>query len=294
MTNKSKIIIGVVGGVLVLGSIGAAMKGGSGNDTSGTNLESGASDYSSTVDIDSEPDSSQEEVPEPRETAIGKSDKSIDGIITLKTQSVPNDNTGNWKYSGFSESGFEIVEYALSYYNEYFKSDNEIHAVINFADKTTTKINYSNGMLFVSVLKYVDGEEHDANLMFSGDVLGDYIVYTDNGDIEDISEPEDESTPTNEPTSTDPEQSSTTESKPQSTESAENPVQSTVETSVPIENSTTASNKNVVYIAASGNGTKYHKISSCSGMDGNVIEMTREEAEAAGYGACQKKSCYGG
>lgn len=49
----------------------------------------------------------------------------------------------------------------------------------------------------------------------------------------------------------------------------------------------------VVYIAASGNGTKYHKSPNCSKMNGNVIEMTREEAEAAGYTPCKKNSCYG-
>lgn len=55
---------------------------------------------------------------------------------------------------------------------------------------------------------------------------------------------------------------------------------------------TTERKANVVYIAASGNGTKYHASKTCSGMDGNVIEMSREEAEAAGYTPCQKNSCY--
>ena len=50
---------------------------------------------------------------------------------------------------------------------------------------------------------------------------------------------------------------------------------------------------NTVYIAASGNGTKYHKSKNCSQMNGNVIEMTREQAETAGYTACKKNSCYG-
>ena len=41
-------------------------------------------------------------------------------------------------------------------------------------------------MIFLSLYDYVDGEEHDANLMFSGTPLIDYIIYTDNGDIEKI------------------------------------------------------------------------------------------------------------
>ena len=44
-----------------------------------------------------------------------------------------------------------------------------------------------------------------------------------------------------------------------------------------------------VYIAASGNGTKYHSDPHCSRMNG-VIEMSVEEAQALGYTPCKK--CY--
>jgi hypothetical protein len=57
---------------------------------------------------------------------------------------------------------------------------------VNFYNNTTTKIQYLSGNLFVTVHEYVKGEEHDANLMFSGTVLQDFIVYLDNGDIEQI------------------------------------------------------------------------------------------------------------
>ena len=126
-------------------------------------------------------------VPETRKTAIGKSDKEVSFFVSPEATTVYGDVTGNWRYSGFSESGIDITEYALDYYNKYFESDKEIHAVVNFANKTTTQISFSMGMLFVTVREYVDGEEHDAKLTFSGNVLQDFIVYTDNGDIEDIS-----------------------------------------------------------------------------------------------------------
>lgn len=45
-----------------------------------------------------------------------------------------------------------------------------------------------------------------------------------------------------------------------------------------------------VYIAASGNGTKYHNNRYCSGMDGNVVEIFKEEAKSSGYTACGR--CY--
>lgn len=44
-----------------------------------------------------------------------------------------------------------------------------------------------------------------------------------------------------------------------------------------------------VYIAASGNGTKYHSDPHCSRMNG-VIEMSVEEAQTMGYTPCKK--CY--
>ena len=44
-----------------------------------------------------------------------------------------------------------------------------------------------------------------------------------------------------------------------------------------------------VYIAASGNGTKYHSDPHCSRMNG-VIEMSVDEAQAMGYTPCKK--CY--
>lgn len=45
-----------------------------------------------------------------------------------------------------------------------------------------------------------------------------------------------------------------------------------------------------VYIASSGNGTKYHSNPNCSRMK-DATPMTRSEAEALGYTSCKK--CYG-
>ena len=41
-------------------------------------------------------------------------------------------------------------------------------------------------IISVTIHEYVDKEEHDANKLFSGMVLGDYWIYLDNGDIEKI------------------------------------------------------------------------------------------------------------
>ena len=49
----------------------------------------------------------------------------------------------------------------------------------------------------------------------------------------------------------------------------------------------------IVYIAASGKGTKYHDDPTYSNMNNNVISMTKSEAEARGYGPCQRSKCFG-
>ncbi len=45
-----------------------------------------------------------------------------------------------------------------------------------------------------------------------------------------------------------------------------------------------------VYVAASGNGSKYHSDPNCSRMNGNVIEYSISDAESRGYTPCKK--CY--
>jgi len=80
----------------------------------------------------------------------------------------------------------DIENYALSYYKTYFKSDAEIHGIVNFTRKTTSSIRVNGGILFLDIYDYVDGEEKDAKLMFSGTLLKSYMIYTDNGDIQQI------------------------------------------------------------------------------------------------------------
>lgn len=53
--------------------------------------------------------------------------------------------------------------------------------------------------------------------------------------------------------------------------------------------SSSSSGGGTVYIAASGNGSKYHSRSSCSSMKG-TISMSKAEAERQGYTPCKK--CY--
>ena len=84
---------------------------------------------------------------------------------------VRNDKTGNWRISVINK-GFDINDYAKQYYDDHV-GDGEIHAIVNFANNTTTKISKVGGLINVTVHEYVEDEEHDANALFSGMTLSD-------------------------------------------------------------------------------------------------------------------------
>lgn len=116
---------------------------------------------------------------------IGVSDKDVSDISIYYYGNVKNDVTGNWRYS-MTADDIDTENYALSYYKTYFENDSEIHGIVNFTRKTTSSIRVNGSILFLDIYDYVDGEEKDAKLMFSGNLLKSYMIYTDNGDIEQI------------------------------------------------------------------------------------------------------------
>lgn len=119
-----------------------------------------------------------------RENMYGISDKDIDDINwDIIVENVRNDTTGKWRLVKIADN-INIEEYALSYYDEYFESDDEIHAIVNFNYNTTTKLSVFGDKLDVEIHEYIDKEEHDANMLFSGMVYEKFQVYFDNGDIE--------------------------------------------------------------------------------------------------------------
>lgn len=99
-------------------------------------------------------------------------------------------------------------------------------------------------------------------------------------------EPTAEAQPTVEPAETEPPETTTTAAM-----TTTPPETTVITTAAPPETTaaTTSPDDVIVYIAASGEGTKYHRDPKCSRMDG-VIEITRREAKAAGYGPCGR--CY--
>ena len=99
--------------------------------------------------------------------------------------SVKNDVTGKWRLA-IVDTSIPVNNYVVSYYNTYFKSDDELHGIINKHDGTTTAVSVMRGVFSITVHKYVPGEENDADLLFSGDVISDGYYNMQTGQIENF------------------------------------------------------------------------------------------------------------
>ena len=93
--------------------------------------------------------------------------------------------TGKWRLA-FVDTSVPVNNYIVSYYKNFFKSDDEIHGIINKHDNTTACVSVVLGMFSITVHKYVPGEENDAKLLFSGDVISDEFYNMETGEIEDF------------------------------------------------------------------------------------------------------------
>ena len=93
-----------------------------------------------------------------------------------------NDVTGRWRKALVATSQ-PIEEYALDYYKEYFKADDEVHVIYNFTLNTVNCLTVSGDTLFISVSEYVDGEEHDAKEACGGLHLSDASISISTGEV---------------------------------------------------------------------------------------------------------------
>jgi len=107
------------------------------------------------------------------------------GFNVMFSSTYKNDVTGNWRLARIAED-IDIENYAEEYYKNYFESDDEIHIIINFTRNTTTRINKMGNLLDVTIMDYVDGEEHDAKVACSGTLIAEYHVNLDSGEISKI------------------------------------------------------------------------------------------------------------
>lgn len=129
---------------------------------------------------------SKETVPPETEKVVKSDTYNFDGISFFFTDHVNNDLTGTWKISTIATNK-QVTDYAVNYYKKMFSSVDEIHAIVNFSLNTTNSITYlGDNILNVKVYDYVNKEEHDAKLLFSGTLLKEYQINIKTGKIEDI------------------------------------------------------------------------------------------------------------
>lgn len=222
-----------------------------------------------TESIDTE---STTEIPEkmpPETEASMEPPKTINDDVDISfSENVQNDVTGKWRLARVATMK-EIQEYALEYCNSYFKSDDEIHAVINFSLNTTNRLaKVTSSILDVAVYDYVSKEEHDAKALFSGTLLANYQIDTSTGEVTEV------------PLEPEPEEAAAI--PPDSQEEANAPTPESIpETADP----------DVVMVWVSSTGSKYHSIPNCGRMDPNKArQVSRDEAAGSGLSPCSK--CY--
>ena len=98
----------------------------------------------------------------------------------------PDDATGKWRKVTFVEGEVEFQYYTLCYYDTYFESDDEVHVLYNFSNKTVNCINCFGSFLDLRVLDYVDKEEHSAKAACGGTLLAEYHIDIATGVVEQI------------------------------------------------------------------------------------------------------------
>ena len=202
---KKKTII-IIAAVVVIGLIGIATGqgnpdpepetakteqtfGGGNEDVEPTKQAEENAKADEKADTEEEQEKTKQEVAHREgDNIVGVSDKDEADLNGYIQNTVRNDVTERWKCLVIAANNIDITQYALSCYEKYFDTDDTILAVENLTTKTAASITKVGDQLSVSVYEYVDGEEHDAKLMFSGTPLGSYIVYLDNGDIEKVTD----------------------------------------------------------------------------------------------------------
>lgn len=149
---------------------------------------------SSSAAESTEPDTSADEttsVDVPEETqentyaAVESADTSVLDDMGIKVRNVSDDVTGNWRMT-YVDTKKSAEEYAIAYYKKYFKSDNEIHFLINHYLKTTAVIYKFNNQLDVRIYENTIGEEYSAYTIARGIFYGEWYVHLETGEIKQL------------------------------------------------------------------------------------------------------------
>lgn len=120
-------------------------------------------------------------------TACGSSGISVDGIDDpVSPHAMNDDDTGSWKVVTIAQAGLEPEDFAAAYYAACFEDGDTAHWIVNFSTNTTTVISRTGDQVFVTCHEYVDGEEHSAKEIGTGQLYGEWLLDPDTGKMEKL------------------------------------------------------------------------------------------------------------
>jgi hypothetical protein len=120
-----------------------------------------------------------------KETETTEKSVAIDGVDVIFSDNVKNDATSNTRLA--KVTGEKSVEkYVLDYYKMYFKSDQEVHAIVNYTLNTTACVTSVGDKINVRIYEHIDGEEQDAKKLFTGKKYAEYNVDKETGTIDQV------------------------------------------------------------------------------------------------------------
>lgn len=97
------------------------------------------------------------------------------GVEVQYSDGVRDDKTGRWRMAKVADTT-PTNDYVLEYYHEMFRSDDEVHFIINFTLNTTTVVRCEGGeVLYVDTHERVDKEELYADDLGGGMFMGSEI-----------------------------------------------------------------------------------------------------------------------
>ncbi|SFR90861.1 hypothetical protein [[Clostridium] aminophilum] len=166
--------------ILIMGAVISLSLFGCGNgkksdDSSAVQAETTAA---STIEVETaslETGSSQMDLEALRKDLKEKYDIGEPGSI------AKNEKTGKWKMVRVS-NGTPASNYAVDYAKAYITDDSDIHFIVNFGLKTTTKIKTMFGKVEAKTTEWTKGEENDANLIGTGLELADQFFDLETGE----------------------------------------------------------------------------------------------------------------
>lgn len=147
----------------------------------------GENEQNQTEQVEQKNTKVNEQVSETAEPETENEDEvaGIDGVDIIFSDTVRNDKTGNWRLAKVTGNK-SAEEYAVDYYKQYFKADNEVHAVVNYTLNTTACITCVGDVLNVRIYEHIKDEEQYAENLFTGTKYAEYNVDKNTGDIEKV------------------------------------------------------------------------------------------------------------